>query len=112
MKGHVHRRGKTYHYFFDGDPDPLTGKRRQVTKGGFGTEREAWAAGKPCPTTSRAGLAGHKISTRLYSTRCTPSCSRRAGSRQTPSTAAGAKHRKPPVSRPRRVALSREHARR
>jgi len=44
VKGHVHHRGKTYRYFFDGDPDPLTGKRRQVTKGGFATEREAWAA--------------------------------------------------------------------
>jgi hypothetical protein len=44
VKGHVHRRGKTYRYFFDSDPDPLTGKRRQVTKGGFATEREAWAA--------------------------------------------------------------------
>lgn len=44
MKGHVHLRGKTYRYFFDGDPDPLTGKRRQVTKGGFATEREAWSA--------------------------------------------------------------------
>ncbi|MFL6148104.1 MAG: Arm DNA-binding domain-containing protein [Pseudonocardiaceae bacterium] len=37
MKGHVQRRGKTYRYFFDGDADPLTGKRRQVTKGGFAT---------------------------------------------------------------------------
>lgn len=44
MKGHVQRRGKTYRYFFDGDPDPLTDKRRQVTKGGFATEREAWTA--------------------------------------------------------------------
>ena len=37
MKGHVQRRGKTYRYFFDGDADPLTGKRRQVAKGGFAT---------------------------------------------------------------------------
>ncbi len=44
MKGHVQQRGKTYRYFFDADPDPLTGKRRQVAKGGFATEREAWAA--------------------------------------------------------------------
>jgi hypothetical protein len=43
VKGHVQRRGKTYRYFFDGDADPLTGKRRQVTKGGFATERAAWA---------------------------------------------------------------------
>jgi integrase len=44
VKGHVQRRGKAYRYFFDADADPLTGKRRQVTKGGFATEREAWAA--------------------------------------------------------------------
>jgi hypothetical protein len=43
VKGHVQRRGKTYRYFFDGDADPLTGKRRQVTKGGFATECAAWA---------------------------------------------------------------------
>ena len=41
MKGHVQRRGKTYRYFFDTDDDPLTGKRHQVTKGGFTTERAA-----------------------------------------------------------------------
>jgi hypothetical protein len=37
VKGHVQRRGKTYRYFLDGDADPLTGKRRQVAKGGFAT---------------------------------------------------------------------------
>jgi integrase len=42
MKGHVHKRGKTYTYVIDGPPDPLTGKRKQVTKGGHPTEREAW----------------------------------------------------------------------
>ena len=40
MKGHVDRRGKTYRYFFDGDPDPLTGKRQQVTKAAL-----SWNAG-------------------------------------------------------------------
>ena len=35
MISHVQRRGKTYRYFFDSDADPLTGKHRQVTKGGF-----------------------------------------------------------------------------
>ncbi|MFC0526268.1 tyrosine-type recombinase/integrase [Phytohabitans kaempferiae] len=44
MKGHVYRRGKTFTYVFDGPPDPLSGKRAQVTKGGFATEREAWSA--------------------------------------------------------------------
>ena len=42
MKGHVYKRGDTFTYMFDAPPDPLTGKRRQVTKGGFATEREAW----------------------------------------------------------------------
>ena len=59
MKGHVQRRGKTYRYFFDADADPLTGKRRQVTKGGFATEREAWAACREqWQTTSRVGSCG------------------------------------------------------
>jgi len=42
MKGHVYRRGGTWSYRFDIDPDPLTGRRRQTGKGGFRTEREAW----------------------------------------------------------------------
>lgn len=42
MKGHVYKRGKTFTYMFDGPPDPLTGKRKQVTKGGFTAEKEAW----------------------------------------------------------------------
>jgi integrase len=44
MKGRVHRRGSTWSYRFDIDPDPLTGRRRQTSKGGFRTEREAWQA--------------------------------------------------------------------
>ncbi len=44
MKGHVYRRGKTWSYLFDIDPDPLTGKRRQANGSGFKTEREAWKA--------------------------------------------------------------------
>jgi integrase len=42
MKGRVYRRGGTWSYRFDVDPDPLTGRRRQTSKGGFRTEREAW----------------------------------------------------------------------
>jgi integrase len=42
VKGHVFKRGKTYTYKFDGPPDPLTGIRRQVSKGGWATEKEAW----------------------------------------------------------------------
>jgi hypothetical protein len=44
MKGHVYKRGQTYTYVFDGPPDPLTGERKQVTKGGWSTEKEAWRA--------------------------------------------------------------------
>jgi integrase len=44
MKGHVYKRGKTWYYRFDIEPDPLTGKRRQVNGSGYQTEREAWKA--------------------------------------------------------------------
>jgi integrase len=47
MKGHVSRRGKTWAFWFDIDPDPLTGKRRQQTRSGFKSEKEAW---KECRT--------------------------------------------------------------
>jgi integrase len=42
MKGHVYRRGRTFTYIIDGPSDPLTGKRQQVTKGGWLSEKEAW----------------------------------------------------------------------
>lgn len=44
MKGSVQPYGKGYRYIFDIDPDPLTGDRRQATKGGYRTEKEAWKA--------------------------------------------------------------------
>jgi integrase len=44
MKGHVYRRGKSWYYRFDIEPDPLTGKRQQVNGSGYRTEREAWKA--------------------------------------------------------------------
>jgi len=47
MKGHVSRRGKTWAFWFDIDPDPLTGRRRQQTRSGFKSEKEAW---KECRT--------------------------------------------------------------
>ena len=50
MKGRVYKRGGTWSYRFDIDPDPLTGRRRQTSKGGFRTEREAWQA---CRTAMR-----------------------------------------------------------
>ena len=44
MKGHVSKRGKAWAYWFDIDPDPLTGRRRQKTQSGFKTEKAAWKA--------------------------------------------------------------------
>jgi len=40
MKGHTAQRGKTWTYWVDADRDEA-GKRKQITKGGFPTEREA-----------------------------------------------------------------------
>jgi integrase len=44
MRGTIIRRGSTWSYWVDLPPDPLTGKRRQTTKGGFRTRRECQAA--------------------------------------------------------------------
>ena len=41
MRGHVHRRGAGWGYVADIGFDPVTGKRRQRTKSGFKTKREA-----------------------------------------------------------------------
>lgn len=60
MKGHVSKRGKTWAYWFDIDPDPLSGKRRQVTKSGFKTEKEAW---KKCREAMTEYESGHVVDT-------------------------------------------------
>jgi hypothetical protein len=44
MRGSIRKRGSTYTYWLDLPPDPVTGKRRQRTKGGFRTKRECQAA--------------------------------------------------------------------
>lgn len=44
MKGHVYRRGKTFTYVIDLPSDSILGERRQKSKGGFISEKEAWAA--------------------------------------------------------------------
>jgi integrase len=41
MRGHVHRRGVTWSFVVDVGRDQATGRRRQRTKGGFRTKREA-----------------------------------------------------------------------
>ena len=40
MRGHTYQRGRTWSYVVDTDPGP-DGRRRQTTKGGFPSEREA-----------------------------------------------------------------------
>lgn len=44
MKGHFYKRGKKWTYVVDIGIDEQTGKRRQKTKGGFATKKEAQAA--------------------------------------------------------------------
>jgi integrase len=44
MRGSIRKRGNTYTYWLDVGPDPVTGRRRQRTKGGFRTKRECQAA--------------------------------------------------------------------
>ena len=44
MRGSIRKRGSTYTYILDMPPDPVTGQRRQRTKGGFRTKRECQAA--------------------------------------------------------------------
>ena len=41
MRGAVYKRGSTWTWHFDLDPDPLTGRRRQRTKGGYKTKKAA-----------------------------------------------------------------------
>ena len=40
-RGSIRKRGKTWTWYLDAGPDPLTGKRRQVSKGGYPTRRAA-----------------------------------------------------------------------
>ena len=45
MKGNgPDKRGKTYQYVVDIGRDPITGKRKQKTKGGFKRQKDAQAA--------------------------------------------------------------------
>jgi hypothetical protein len=39
MRGHVRKRGNTWTWYLDIEPDPLTGRRRQQTKGGFRSKK-------------------------------------------------------------------------
>jgi integrase len=44
MKGYIRKRGKVYSFTVDIGKDPLTGKRKQKTRSGFKTKKEAQAA--------------------------------------------------------------------
>jgi integrase len=55
MKGRVYKRGKTWYYRFDIEPDPLTGRRRQANGSGYKTEREAWKACRDAMTEHEKG---------------------------------------------------------
>lgn len=43
-QGFVRKRGSTWTYYFEDDPDPSTGRRVQRSKGGFATKKDAQAA--------------------------------------------------------------------
>ncbi|MCW2744044.1 MAG: Tyrosine recombinase XerC-like [Mycobacterium sp.] len=55
MKGSVRRRGATWTFYVRLPRDPLTGRQRQYSKGGFGTEREAWTACRAALVAAESG---------------------------------------------------------
>lgn len=55
MRGSVRKQGSTYSYWLDIGPNPVTGKRRQRTKGGFRTKRECQAALNEAISALRSG---------------------------------------------------------
>lgn len=55
LAGTVFQRGNKWAYAFDGPPDPLTGRRRRVTKSGYDTDDDAWAALAKAQADVRAG---------------------------------------------------------
>jgi integrase len=56
MRGSVRKRGSTYTYWLDVGPDPVTGRRRQRTKGGFRTKRECQKALNEAIAAVQAGM--------------------------------------------------------
>ena len=55
MRGSVYKRGSTWTWHVDVGVDPVTGKRKQQTKGGFKTKRECQAALNDALAALRAG---------------------------------------------------------
>ena len=64
MRGSVRKRGSTYTWYLDALPDPLTGRRRQASKGGFRTKRE-------CEEALRAAIAQQQAGTLVKPSRRT-----------------------------------------
>ena len=56
MRGSVRKRGTTWTWYLDIGPNPLTGRRRQQTKGGFKTRKECEAALRQAIADQRAGI--------------------------------------------------------
>jgi hypothetical protein len=56
MRGSVRKRGTTWTWYLDIDPDPLTGRRRQQTKGGFKTRKACETALRQAIADQRAGI--------------------------------------------------------
>jgi Arm DNA-binding domain len=55
MRGSVRKRGSTWTWYLDVDPNPLTGRRRQQTKGVFKTRKECEAALRQAIADQRGG---------------------------------------------------------
>jgi hypothetical protein len=55
MRGSVYKRGSTWTWHVDVGVDPVTGRRKQQTKGGFKTKRECQAALNDALAALRAG---------------------------------------------------------
>lgn len=55
MKGSFYKRGNTWSYMLDIGTDPITGKRKQKSKGGFKTKKEAQAAAAAMLTELNSG---------------------------------------------------------
>jgi hypothetical protein len=55
MRGSVRRRGSTWTWYLFVDPDPITGKRRRRSKGGFRTKKECEEALNDALATLRTG---------------------------------------------------------
>ena len=55
MRGSVRKRGSTWTWYLFVDPDPVTGKRRQRSKGGFRTKKECQEALNDALATLRTG---------------------------------------------------------